>query len=412
VTAVAPPPQAPSVSRGEFAERRRRAVAAARERGLDGLLVWSRGGTTVDYYGDVMYLTNHHSPFPPNTDTPIWSGRSYSAFVLPVDGEPALIADLPDPPLDRIHVDDVRPTLQVPQTAARVLRESGLDRGRLGLVGRDSFLVSHLRALEGELGAPLRFEPADELLEALRRIKSPTEIELMRHAARVGVSWMTTMMEAVEEGKTEGHFVGEGLRFVATQGGYPYDVAVASGPRSFEFERIGIPSWDYRRPLERGDLVHVDMWGPVECYYTDFVRSTVVGRSPTDGQRQVLESSVALIEHLVAGMRPGVTAGGLYERGASWLVDNGFGAHRGESIESGTVFGNLFPAFGHGIGLGLEPPWLIEREPTVLEPGMVIAVECTVGLAKVGAAGFEQDVLVTVDGCEVLTADCPARWWD
>ena len=402
----------PTIAPAEFRERQRHAVEAAAEQGFDALVVWSRGGTSVDFYGDVMYLTNHHSPFPPNQDTAQWSGRSFSALVLPVDAESTLVVDLPDPPLDQIYVQDVRPTLRVPQETARVLREKGLTSGRLGLVGRDTFLVSHLRAIEAELGGPFAFDPADGILDRLRMVKSDSELEIVRHAADVGVGWMNTMMEAVEAGKTEGDFVGEGLRFLARHGGFPYDLGVASGPNSHTFERIGIPSWDSVRPLENGDLVHIDMWGPIECYYTDFVRSTVVGRKPTDDQRRVLEGSVELIEHLISGIRPGLTIGDVYERGASWLVDNGFAAHRAEPDSSGTEFGNLFPAFGHGIGLGLEHPWIIEGEATVIERGMVLAIECAVGLSDVGAAGFEQDVVVTEDGCDVITADCPARWWD
>jgi Xaa-Pro dipeptidase len=403
---------APSIPREEFVERQRRAVEAAREQGLDGLLVWSRGGTSVDFYGDNMYLANHHSPFPPNQDTTQWAGRSFSALVLPVDGAPAIVVDLPDPPLDQIYVADVRPTLRVPQAAARALREKGLDRARLGLVGRDTFLVSHLRAVEDELGGPLTFVPADGILDRLRMVKSDAELAFVRRAAEVGVGWMTTMMESVEAGRTEGDVVGEGLRFLAAHGGYPYDLGVASGPNSHMFERIGIPSWDSQRPLEVGDLIHVDMWGPVDCYYTDFVRSAVVGRSPTEGQRRVLEGSISLIEHVVAGVKPGVTIGSLYARGGDWLDEHGFASHRAESGSSGTEFGNLFPAFGHSIGLGLEHPWIIEGEPTVVEESMVLAIECAVGLPEVGAAGFEQDVIVTADGCEVITAACPARWWD
>jgi Xaa-Pro dipeptidase len=401
-----------TIPKEEFLARQRRAVTTAAERELDGLLVWSRGGTSVDFYGNNLYLANHHSPFPPNQDTRQWSGRSFSALILPVDDEPTIVVDLPDPPLDQIHIDDVRPTLQVPQVAGRVLREKRLDNGNLGLVGRDSFLVSHLRSMEAELGRPLPFEPADEILDRMRMVKSPAELRVARHAAKVGVGWMTTMMEAVAEGQTEGHFVGEGLKYLAVNGGYPYDLGVASGPLSHTFERIGIPSWDYRRPLEKGDLVHIDMWGPVEYYYTDFVRSTVVGGKPTDGQREVLEGSIALIEHVIAGVRTGVTIASLYRRGADWLVEHGLAAHRSESEESGTEFGNLFPAFGHSIGLGLEHPWITEDEETVLEEDMVLAIECAVGRADVGAAGFEQNVIVNADGCEVITADCRSRWWD
>ena len=139
--------KAPSIPPDEFRERQRRAAEATKERGFDGLLVWSRGGTSVDFYGDVMYLTNHHSPFPPNQDTTQWSGRSFSALVLPTEGEPTIVVDLPDPPLDQIYVEDVRPTLRVPQTAAQ------------GLLRREEALASQVAA-----------DQLDELLRQVRDV--------------------------------------------------------------------------------------------------------------------------------------------------------------------------------------------------------------------------------------------------
>ena len=397
---------------GEFAERREKAVTAAKERGLDGLLIWSRGGTTVDYYGDVLYLTNHHSPFPHNSETPQWSGRSYSALILPVDDDPVLVVDLPDYPEEQIELDDVRPSLKVPQKAAEVLKEKGLGKAKLGLVGRECLLYHSFQLMEKTIGHPLQMEDADEILEDLRKVKSESEIRIMKHAAAVGVEWMRTMMKAVEAGRTEGDFVGEGLRYFAAHGGFPYDVAVASGPNSHRFQRFGIPSWDSRRKLEDGDFVHVDAWGPVECYYTDLVRSTIVGGKPTDAQRDVLEAPIGVVESIIEIVRPGIAVHEMYHRGSSWLVENGFASHRAGHDDAGTEFGELFPAFGHGIGVGLEPPWIIEGEPTLLEKNMTIAIEAMVGSPEVGAAGFEQDVRVTADGCEVLTAACPKRWWD
>src|SRR5947209_4418030 len=110
----------------EYLERQRRAVVGAAERGLVALLVWSRGGTSADFYGDVLYLANHHSPFPPNQDTGQWSGRSYSVLLLPVNEEPTLIVDIPDYARERIYIDDIRHTVQVPEAAAALLKEKGL----------------------------------------------------------------------------------------------------------------------------------------------------------------------------------------------------------------------------------------------------------------------------------------------
>jgi Xaa-Pro aminopeptidase len=66
---------------------------------------------------------------------------------------------------------------------------------------------------------------------------------------------------------------------------------------------------------------------------------------------------------------------------------------------------------GHGIGVGWEPPTLTPYDDTVLVPGMTLAVERYVTRAGVGTARFEETVLVTKTGPEIMTATCPARWW-
>ncbi len=85
------------IQRPEFEERRRKAVAQARSRGLRGRLVCSQGGGSLDRYGDVKYLTDFYTPFPCIPDLANdWSGRGYTFFILPVDAEPCLIADVPN----------------------------------------------------------------------------------------------------------------------------------------------------------------------------------------------------------------------------------------------------------------------------------------------------------------------------
>jgi Xaa-Pro aminopeptidase len=268
----------------EFRARQARATEAARERGYDALLVWSRGGTSLDFYGDVLYLANHHTPFPPNQDTPQWAARTYSALILPVEGDPTLVVDLPEP-ADEVQVEDVRSTLDVTGTTAAALAEKGLDRGRLGLVGRNTLLLHHLQRLEAGVGHGLTLEMADEIVERMRMVKSEAELEMVRRAAEVGVGWVKALIEAAEPGRTQGEVAGEGLRYLAAHGGVAYDTAIASGHQSkYLFERLGIPAWDSQRKLEKGDLFHVDAWAAIDGYFTDFSRSTVVGRRATEAQ--------------------------------------------------------------------------------------------------------------------------------
>jgi Xaa-Pro aminopeptidase len=293
-----------------------------------------------------------------------------------------------------------------------VLRETGLLDKKLGMVGMMSFLVSALRRMEDNAGQRLEFTDADHILDRLRVIKSPSEITHMRWAASVGVKWMDATMEAVVEGNTEGDAVGAGLQVLAANGGTQQDIAIASGPNAHHYMgSSGMPHWNVTRPMKKGDLVHIDQWGPVDGYYTDFARSTVVGGNPDDGQRELLDGNVALIHHIIEGIVPNETTfGDLYRRGSKWLDDNGFANHKTTGDETNN-FSRLFPCFGHALGLGIDGPWIVDDEETVIEPNMTIAVEALVSKTGVGASNFEEDVLVTETGAEILTASCDSKRW-
>jgi Xaa-Pro aminopeptidase len=401
------------ISNEEFAQRRERAKKQTKDRGLDALLVWSRGGHTVEAYGDLYYLTNFHSLFPVVPDRRTWASRGHGALILPVDGDPVLVTDYVDDPEDRIKVDDVRCVPDMTVGTVDALKEMGLLDRPVGLVGGMSFLLSAYRRMEERAGNhKLDFVPADDILERMRLIKSPTEIELIRHASTVGVKWMEATMGAVVEGNTEGDAVGEGLRVLAANGGTQQDIAIASGPFASNYMgSSGIPHWNAVRPMEKGDLVHCDQWGPVSGYYTDFARSTVVGGRPDDGQRELLEGSVALIHHIINGIRPGQTTfGQLYARGQKWLDDNGFANHKSSADET-NAFSTQFPCFGHSIGLGIDGPWITEDEETVVEENMTLAIEALVGRPGVGAANFEENVVVLADRAEIITAPCADKRW-
>lgn len=385
---------------------------AAAERDLRGLIVWSRGGAGADCYGDVYYLANYHSPIPPLTNSTKWSAKGHAALVMPVDGPPVLLTDTLDDPEGRIQVDDARAVAHLPQAVADVLRETGLSGNKLGLIGANSLLARDLDALRRAAGR-VELEPVDEIMDRLRYVKSEGELDRLRHAAAVGCAWMNATMGAVEAGRTEAEIVALGLPVLIENGGRPYDVAISSGPNSEHFfGSFEVPHWDPWRPLENGDLVHADLWGPVQGYLTDFVRSTVVGGRPTPEQRELLEGAAALIDHVVDGIELGVTFDALYHRGTGWLYDNGFAERDAQRTDSGHAFAEIFPSFGHSIGLVVEPPYLVEGDLTTIQPNVAIAIEGVVGRPGVGAAGFERNVIVTEQGVEILDAGSPTKWWD
>jgi Xaa-Pro aminopeptidase len=79
-------------------------------------------------------------------------------------------------------------------------------------------------------------------------------------------------------------------------------------------------------------------------------------------------------------------------------------------MESASALAIGFPPHGHGFGLGWEWPWLLPTEERELQPGMCLAVEAMPTRAGLGSSYFEQDVIVTDDGVELLTSTRKC-WW-
>jgi Xaa-Pro dipeptidase len=397
---------------GEYAERRERLRALAAGRGLDGVLVISRGANGADWGADILYLTNHYSAFPQIPDRRgTWSGRGHSGLVMPTGEDGTLVVDIPDWRDDLVHAGEVRVSLDLWAGLAQTLRDRGLADAHIGLIGRESVLQVAIGRIRAEL-PHLVLSWADDLIEGMRRIKSAGEIALMRESSRVGCDMVEAFMSAAVPGATEADCVLAALERGLPQGAFPLDIPVASGPHVDHFLWARMPSWDSQRPLELGDMIHPDMYGTVNGYFYDLVRTTVAGRQATPAQREVLAASVTVVEHIIAGMRPGVSCGELFERGAGWLTENGFEAPGDQSAGGVALLGQSYPSFGHSLGLAWENPSLVADETAVLEANMVVAVEAEVGRTGAGTGAFEHDVLVTETGTEILTDHVENVWWE
>lgn len=388
----------------EFAERRGRALEAALRQDFAGLIVWGRGSTNSDGSQDLLYLTNHMSAVSHIPDSLAHRARGHAALILTPEHEPVLVTDSYDIDRDEVCVRDIHLSTFVDRDTARVAAELGLSGKRVGLAGQAGLLHSAALCLESDLGPSTDLVPADHILTALRLIKSSYEVELLREASRIGCAWMQVMLEAAQPGMTEGEIVGEGLRWLAASGGYAYDVAVSSGVQAHRYRhRQALPTWDSHRRIERGDMLHFDLWGPVaHGYYCDLTRSTVIGARPNDSQRAILDDSIEVVETVIAEILPGRQLSALHAVGAKAIARRSGGDSK---------FSAMIPFVGHSLGLDCEAPFITSYSEEIISAGMVLAIECFLGGKPGEGAGFEQVVHVGNDGIEVLTASAPVRPW-
>ncbi len=220
----------PTIPREEFGQRRDAMREEAEAAGLDGLIAWSMGGSTLDRFASVFYLTNHYQPCCVLPDSPpLWTGFGQAALVLPVHGPAVLVVDQPDWRTDVVECDEVIVRRDVYAGVVEAARNCGLDGGRVGLTDEERMTVAAYKELRRKL-EKTSFERADGLLMRRRMIKSAAELDCMRLASAVGVEIMNAMFAVVAEGRTDADIVAAGFSAAAGLGAQPYDFAMASGP--------------------------------------------------------------------------------------------------------------------------------------------------------------------------------------
>ena len=299
---------------------------------------------------------------------------------------------------------------ELPGLVGERLRAVGASGERVGFEhGPGSFV-----ALPAHVATPVlafggdRPRDASALWHALRMVKSPLEVERLRRSVAAAVAGYRAGLEAARPGMSEKELVSViGSTMYAsgsTAGTRPLFVNCVSGRERYAL--VDTPASDRR--FESGDIVFVDGGGASDGYVSDILRLIGVGPvRPED--RRYAEIAADATDAMVGAVRPGVRVSSLLEAAATSV------AASGSAEQVGAVA-------GHGIGLELWERPLIKRhddpdEDVSLREGMVLCLEPI--LAPVhpggGLAGifvFEQQVVVTATGCEVLSADLPARLWE
>jgi Xaa-Pro dipeptidase len=367
----------------EFQDRVARTRALMRENGVDILLV-----TTPE---NIYYLTGYRTT----------GYYFYQAFLLPLSGEPHFV-------VRRFEMPDVK----------------GLSwtKGCIAIADGESWVDGTLRAVEacgggdtigyeerGFFTPPLildglrerlpkaRLTPAGGLVESCRRIKSPQEITYIRKAAEIASIGMTAGMQAVRPGINENEITGAVYAAMMGAGGeYPSGGPyVVAGLRSVLTHQTA-----ERTILEPGMTVLFEIGGIYRRYGSSLLRIAAVGK-PSVRAQEIADVMRRALDALIAAIRPGVPAGAVDRAGRSIVEAAGLGPywlHRA-AYSMGISFP---PGWGEGLVMDIKPD---DTRP--LEPGMIFHVVPSVHVPRFGAMGFSETVLVTENGCDVLTSYGP-----
>lgn len=253
-------------------------------------------------------------------------------------------------------------------------------------VGLDQYRIARLR----ERYPQAALADVAPLVDEMRAIKTPAEIEILRRNGRVSAEAVKQAMLAARPGAYEYEAEATAMHVVLRSGGLgaAYAPIVGSGPNTCILHYA-----ENSRRIEAGDLVLMDFGGQMDHLAMDITRTWPASGRFSPEQRAVYERVLAVLEACLEAYRPGATAEDVRRHVAEAMKRKGL--EEGPELRGG---------FGHGVGLSTHDvpfgPVLREGMVFAIEPGLYLP-EKNIGIR------IEDTVLITKDGCEVLTKDVP-----
>ena len=247
-----------------------------------------------------------------------------------------------------------------------------------------------LRALEK--GGIEVVDGQQAMLDA-REVKTADEIELLKQAAAMVDAVYEDIARAIRPGTREHELVALANEKLFLLGAERVEcvnsVSGARGkPHSHTFSD---------RIIQPGDMVFLDLMHAFNGYRTCYYRTFICGQ-PNKYQIEAYETCSKWLSDGIDAIKPGATTA---EVAGVWPKAEEFG-YRNEDEA-------FLLQYGHGIGLSLWERPIISRRfsfdhPTEFNEGMTFAVECWCGAEDgSGAARIEEEIVVTKDGCEIIT---------
>ena len=231
-----------------------------------------------------------------------------------------------------------------------------------------------------------KLEPVTGLIERLRMVKDAGEIEHIRASVIVNSAALEAALKRFKIGMKESELAAE-IDYQNRKLGAEapsFDTIVAAG------ERAALPHAQPGAAKIGPGILLIDMGAFRDGYASDMTRMVHVGPAPPKykrAYRAVLEAQLAAVD----AVKPGATTNAVDRAARSTLKRHGL---EREFVHS----------TGHGLGLEIhELPRIGRKDKTKLEAGMAITIEPGVYIEGWGGIRIEDTVLVTPNGCEILT---------
>jgi Xaa-Pro aminopeptidase len=366
----------------EFEARTARAQSLMARDGLAGLLLMSEQ--------DVRYFTGFHTLF--------WQSPTRPWFVfVPARGKPiAIIPEIGAELMRRSWIDDIR-TWSAPNPEddgisllTELLAPFAKGKAKVGVMkGHETKLQMPLGDWERLVATldGIAFADVTRLVQGLRMVKSPAEIEKLSHICAIGSAAFAKVPDLVGEGMPLEEVFRQ-FRLAAIGSGAddaPYVVGAAD--QGGYADVISPPS---RRPLQRGDVLMLDSGCTWDGYFCDFDRNWAIGHAHDDAKR-AYDVLWRATQAGIDAAKPGNTCRDLFLAMSKVIA---------EMDSSGGDIGRL----GHGLGMQLtEQPSHAAFDQAELKENMVLTLEPSLSYGNGLMMVHEENIVVTSGEAKLLT---------
>jgi Xaa-Pro aminopeptidase len=268
---------------------------------------------------------------------------------------------------------------------ARLLGE--LNLGRLGFEADHVSYSLHRRLARIPGKKQLRLIPSEGLVDGLRAVKEPAEVELITRAAAISDAAFEEVAANIQAGMTEQDVAWAIEKSLHEKGSQsvPFDIMVASGPNAAMPHAKPLP-----RPIQPGEPVLVDFGAKIDGYSSDLSRTICLGQ-PDDNFKRLYDTVFKARSAAIAGTAAGMTGKQADGLARKIISEAGYGDNFGHGL-------------GHGLGLAThERPYLSPGSPDHLADGMVFTIEPGIYIAGWGGIRIEDTVVMENGKIKVLS---------
>lgn len=268
------------------------------------------------------------------------------------------------------------------------LAEHGLLKARIGM--ELGFIAVRDFSIFTDLMPEATWVDATNLVERLRAIKSPREIDILRTAAELSGAGLRTLVQGVTLGMDAARMTEiwrDATLAEATRRGLPPPAS------TWAYIAVGGDGFAPGGPAQAGDLIKIDVGCVIDGYSSDGGRTAVLGKA-SPAAHKVYDALHKSFDTGFALLRPGAMLSDVYRAVSTTMWDAGFSTYnRGH--------------FGHGVGASIwseEWPFISADATAVAEPGMVLAFEAPYYIEGLGGFIIEDQLLITETGTEVMAS--------